>query len=376
MTPTPLLRSALSLALVAGPAAATAQFNTIARESFDYPGGTPLDLASGDLGWLQPWMADCCGGGSSAGTITSPGFDGVGNKATLNVNNEGAFRLPHVGTYSDSVAPNLVYGEDNTTIWVSFTSQRTLGSDSRYGGLSLTTQYVGESLFLGAPLDTNQWGVVGATVSGSSVDVPTRLVYRIDYMAGDERLRMWVNPAVPHPATAPNIDVIVPDHTWNEIRLQAGEGTINNSWEFDNLLLEVQGADPNLYVDVSSISVAAGGTQTMTHALGNQHTGSLYIVLGSLSGTSPGTPFGTATIPLNSDPYLTFTANFVNTSFLTNSFGNLDAIGWTETQFILPPNLSPNLVGLSAHHVLCEVQLFPIIDLPLIFTPAQVDLVP
>ena len=182
-----------------------------------------------------------------------------------------------------------------------------------------------------------------ASVSGSSVDVPTRLVYRIDYMAGDERLRMWVNPAVPHPATAPNIDVIVPDHTWNEIRLQAGEGTINNSWEVDNLLLEVQGADPNLYVDVSSISVAAGGTQTMTHALGNQHTGSLYIVLGSLSGTSPGTPFGTATIPLNSDPYLTFTANFVNNNTTPEAIleryelkaGSIERVAGVECQILV-----------------------------------------
>ena len=369
------LGAALGASVLAS--AASAQFNTIARESFDYADGSAIDQANGDLGWFQQWFAGCCFGGSSAGFVTSPGFDAVGHKLTMTANNEGAFRGPHTGTYKNSISTTLNYGDDGSTIWVSFTTSRTPGADNRYGGLSLHTSFVGEKLFLGAPFDAFEWGVGGgATVAGSNIDTPSRLVYRIDYQPGDERLRMWLNPSVPHPVSTPDIDQTVGDHTWNEIRLQGGEGPSFNSWEFDDILIEAEGADPNLEVNTNALSASIGGTQTMIQALGDSHAGSLYIVLGTTSGTSPGFPFGSSVIPLNIDAYFNLTLNNPNSALMPKSFGTLDAIGWAFVDFNLPAGSSASLVGLGLDHVLCEIQVAPTLDVPFIFTPAHIDIVP
>ena len=69
------LGAALGASLVAS--SASAQINSIAVEGFDYGDGTALDQAAGGFGFFQQWFAGCCFGGSSAGFVTSPGFDGT-----------------------------------------------------------------------------------------------------------------------------------------------------------------------------------------------------------------------------------------------------------------------------------------------------------
>ena len=187
---------------------------------------------------------------------------------------------------------------------------------------------------------------------------------------------MWLNPSVPHPVSTPDIDQTVGDHTWNEIRLQGGEGPSFNSWEFDDILIEAEGADPNLEVNTNALSASIGGTQTMIQALGDSHAGSLYIVLGTTSGTSPGFPFGSSVIPLNTDAYFNLTLSNPNSALLPNSFGNLDAIGWAFVDFNLPAGSSASLVGVGLDHVLCEIQVVPTLDVPFVFTPAHIDIVP
>ncbi|MEZ5988947.1 MAG: hypothetical protein R3F30_07445 [Planctomycetota bacterium] len=50
------------------------------------------------------------------------------------------------------------------------------------------------------------------------------------------------------------------------------------------------------------ISLYAGGTRTLRIRAGQAHAKKLYLVLGSTTGTSPGTTFGNVVLPLTLDP--------------------------------------------------------------------------
>ncbi len=108
---------------------------------------------------------------------------------------------------------------------------------------------------------------------------------------------------------------------------------------------------PRLAGDVATISVAAGGTQTMCLNAGPAHAGKFFWVLGSVSGTSPGVSINGLTMPLNFDPYFNTTILLPNLPPFVNSFGNLDADGQATTLFTLPGGgLFPNLIGVHADH--------------------------
>jgi hypothetical protein len=69
-------------------------------------------------------------------------------------------------------------------------------------------------------------------------------------------------------------------------------------------------------------------SQTLRLNAGARNAGRRYILLGSISGTSPGTVFENgATLPLNSDAYFSFTRSQPNSPILSNSFGVLDENG-------------------------------------------------
>ncbi len=102
--------------------------------------------------------------------------------------------------------------------------------------------------------------------------------------------------------------------------------------------------------DTDSISLATGGTQGLRLSAGTTHGGAVYVVAGSISGTSPGFTVGAVTVPLNPDGYTSQTVSAPNTPPLTASFGNLDAIGLASAAFSLPPLAIPALVGLNIDH--------------------------
>ena len=101
----------------------------------------------------------------------------------------------------------------------------------------------------------------------------------------------------------------------------------------------------------STLSMAAGGVQTVNISMGAAHAGELYLLLGSTSGTAPGTPAGAGyTLPLNTDSYLLWTLANANGAPLANSFGALDAAGKATSTFTLPAGFDPTLVGITIHH--------------------------
>ena len=100
----------------------------------------------------------------------------------------------------------------------------------------------------------------------------------------------------------------------------------------------------------NTLSVAAGGVQTLAIDLGATHASELYLLLGSTSGTTPGTTTGAVELPLVLDPYFIYTLTNPNSMPLGSSFGVLDGLGKATATFTLPPAFAPSLIGATIHH--------------------------
>jgi len=107
-----------------------------------------------------------------------------------------------------------------------------------------------------------------------------------------------------------------------------------------------------LAADVDSLSISAGGAQTLSLDAGTDNGGLTYLVLGSTNGTLPGIPFGEVVLPLNFElDYFWFTATHPNQGPLVDTLGVLDGNGQGQAQIqIMPGMLSPSLAGTVAHH--------------------------
>lgn len=104
-----------------------------------------------------------------------------------------------------------------------------------------------------------------------------------------------------------------------------------------------------LLASPTAISVAAPQAVTLGLTIGPAAAGQLYLVLGSLSGTSPGTPVASGiTLPLNWDGLTTGLLDAINTPLLVNGFAALDANGTGSATFQLPPGIAP-LAGKTIH---------------------------
>jgi len=102
----------------------------------------------------------------------------------------------------------------------------------------------------------------------------------------------------------------------------------------------------NFFTDMDQISVATGGTVSFTINIGPNLGGHNYLILGSVSGTSPGINLsGGIHLPINWDIFTDFTVGLAGSVFLPGSLGNLDAFGSAAAQLIIPPQ-DPGLAGL------------------------------
>jgi hypothetical protein len=105
-----------------------------------------------------------------------------------------------------------------------------------------------------------------------------------------------------------------------------------------------------LMPDVSSVSLSAGGTQTLFHGYGAAHAGDVHVVLGSTLGWNPGFALDGVPLPLFFDAYTLFTAQTPNAAPLGNSLGVLGAQGDAVSTFGLPAGFSPSLAGATLFH--------------------------
>jgi hypothetical protein len=103
-----------------------------------------------------------------------------------------------------------------------------------------------------------------------------------------------------------------------------------------------------LTVDVTTLSEATGGTANF--ALKNpSHANKKYIMLATLSGTSPGTPLpsppGGVVLPINWDLFTNVILFNMGSPFITGFLGTLDGMG--NAAAIFSPPMLPGLAGFT-----------------------------
>ncbi|MHC4946269.1 MAG: hypothetical protein ACYTG7_24920, partial [Planctomycetota bacterium] len=86
---------------------------------------------------------------------------------------------------------------------------------------------------------------------------------------------------------------------------------------------------PTLLADTHEISETAGGQVNFSLKAGEDQANRTYLLLGTVSGTDPGTPLpgGLATLPLNWDPFTDVVLLLLNSPVFLNFLGSLDANG-------------------------------------------------
>lgn len=110
-----------------------------------------------------------------------------------------------------------------------------------------------------------------------------------------------------------------------------------------------QGLGPLLAASTSTVSLLSGGTVQLQVTAGSRMANKAYFLLGTGSGTTPGTPFGGSVIPLNFDPYFVLTAS-AQAGLLSGGLGLIDGSSRATAQFIVPPNTNPAFLGVTLHH--------------------------
>ncbi|MEZ6015559.1 MAG: hypothetical protein R3F49_10625 [Planctomycetota bacterium] len=244
LTPAALAAS-LALASVA-----SAQVQPVSFESFDYVPPALLGNQNGGSGWATPW--DILGLGTEIVVFdlsVNPPFpiaDSIGNYAGQAVEFVGAERYPSALNHAD-IHDGVGFGRDGATIWISFRTWNYQQFGTHFGSLSLFNDAGAgdvEELLLGSPWGTYAWGIDDEgpngtgpiPINGTSDTTPVRIVTRIDFMPGQERVQMWLNPAVPHPTSGAQLDEMVHDFRWTKIRLNSGGSGSHYFW--DEIIIE------------------------------------------------------------------------------------------------------------------------------------------
>jgi hypothetical protein len=102
-----------------------------------------------------------------------------------------------------------------------------------------------------------------------------------------------------------------------------------------------------LHVGLDELSVSAGGSVPFTLNVGASQAGTPFVLLGSTSGTQPGTSFSGVNVPLNADRLFNLML-FAQPPLLVGSPGVLDADGRASVTFSPTPDLLLTLSGLHS----------------------------
>ncbi|QDU68351.1 hypothetical protein [Engelhardtia mirabilis] len=100
----------------------------------------------------------------------------------------------------------------------------------------------------------------------------------------------------------------------------------------------------------TTASIASGGLQSLSLDFGAASAGSIFLVLGSVSGAVPPTPIDGKLLPLAIDSYLLFSLSNANSAVFVNTLGVLDGAGKKTAAISVPTGLGPALAGLVLHH--------------------------
>lgn len=94
---------------------------------------------------------------------------------------------------------------------------------------------------------------------------------------------------------------------------------------------------------------ASGGTQVLELNHLDTYVDFQFLWLGSVSGTSPGVPYGGLQVDLNPDAYFNYLLQFAGNTNITGQVGLLDSSGQATATVVIPP-VGPELVGLELRH--------------------------
>ena len=136
---------------------------------------------------------------------------------------------------------------------------------------------------------------------------------------------------------------------------------------FDGILDECQA----LSADVAKVSIGNGGTQNFALHAGAAFGGHVYLLAGSITGTS-GITFGSVTIPLKLDAYTTFGVIHPLTPPLFDNLGLLDAGGNASARFSsVAGAFSPTMIGKNVFHAYALIHPSGTVDLASNFVTFQ-----
>ncbi|MCK6447119.1 MAG: DUF1028 domain-containing protein [Planctomycetes bacterium] len=111
-----------------------------------------------------------------------------------------------------------------------------------------------------------------------------------------------------------------------------------------DLMLELV-APTSLHCGYPWVSASGGAPVPFTLDLGSSFAGGDYWLVGSMTGTSPGTPFSGLVLPLNFDPFFRRTLRHPNEGALQNTQGKLDIDGRAVAGFLANPGTLAPFVG-------------------------------
>ncbi|MFT7665106.1 MAG: hypothetical protein ACI87A_003341 [Planctomycetota bacterium] len=109
----------------------------------------------------------------------------------------------------------------------------------------------------------------------------------------------------------------------------------------------------------NSISLSAGGSQALVLDGSPSSAGWYYLMLGSVTGTSPGIDFGGGIeLPLNFDVYMNLTLFKPTLSAFNNFTGTFDGAGQAIASLTLPALMDPSLAGVTINHAYLAAAVF------------------
>ncbi len=132
----------------------------------------------------------------------------------------------------------------------------------------------------------------------------------------------------------------------------------------------------SLYRGQLTLSVELGGGQDLYLRAGAEHAGDVFVLLGSISGTSPGIVVDDVVVPLVADAYTLLLLDGAGAGLVSPFVGLLDAQGAADAAFTLPAGSNPALAGLVLHHAFVAIDVAGSGDVELASNAARLELVP
>ncbi|MEZ5980242.1 MAG: YCF48-related protein [Planctomycetota bacterium] len=148
--------------------------------------------------------------------------------------------------------------------------------------------------------------------------------------------------------TAPQVE-------WNGIEF-VDDG---NGWIVGNEGTYALTDDKTLVATPQVASLSLGGVQRFVLRPGADRANEVFVVLGTLSGTSPGLfdPLTGLTVPIVYDAYTSLILFSGGAGLVSPNIGLIDDDGTASSEFRLPAGTSPSFVGKTLHHAYLTVDL-------------------